>query len=117
MVHFILSAFSAPAGFEWTVTSVLCCCFFLQNHLQTNQHFPTHQVCQPLGAQFKPLSDPTCDVENAFEPRNLVSPSFKQKDLETLPKVKVVHGMLWSNYSDLTRPHPKWWFNQGNLGW
>ena len=29
----------------------------------------------------------------------------------------------WSNYSDLTRPHPKWWlvskipFFQGNLGW
>ena len=27
---------------------------------------------------------------------------------------------VWSNYSDLTRPHPKWWFIplfQGNLGW
>ena len=30
---------------------------------------------------------------------------------------------IWSNYSDLTRPHPKWWFSkgnllfQGNLGW
>ena len=29
----------------------------------------------------------------------------------------------WSNYSDLTRPHPKWWFSKeiplfkGNLGW
>ena len=22
---------------------------------------------------------------------------------------------LWSNYSDLTRPHPKWWFSKGNL--
>ena len=21
---------------------------------------------------------------------------------------------LWSNYSDLTRPHPKWWFSKGN---
>ena len=20
----------------------------------------------------------------------------------------------WSNYSDLTRPHPKWWFSKGN---
>ena len=20
----------------------------------------------------------------------------------------------WSNYSDLTRPHPKWWFSAGN---
>ena len=31
---------------------------------------------------------------------------------------------IWSNYSDLTRPHPKWWWKvreiplfQGNLGW
>ena len=22
---------------------------------------------------------------------------------------------IWSNYSDLTRPHPKWWFSKGNL--
>ena len=22
--------------------------------------------------------------------------------------------LLWSNYSDLTRPHPKWWFSKGN---
>ena len=22
--------------------------------------------------------------------------------------------MVWSNYSDLTRPHPKWWFSKGN---
>ena len=21
---------------------------------------------------------------------------------------------IWSNYSDLTRPHPKWWFIKGN---
>ena len=31
---------------------------------------------------------------------------------------------IWSDYSDLTRPHPRWWFSkgnprlfQGNLGW
>jgi len=23
-------------------------------------------------------------------------------------------GSFWSNYSDLTRPHPKWWFSKGN---
>ena len=22
--------------------------------------------------------------------------------------------LIWSNYSDLTRPHPKWWFSKGN---
>ena len=22
---------------------------------------------------------------------------------------------IWSNYSDLTRPHPKWWFDKGAL--
>ena len=21
--------------------------------------------------------------------------------------------LIWSNYSDLTRPHPKWWFSKG----
>ena len=23
------------------------------------------------------------------------------------------HHEIWSNYSDLTRPHPKWWFSKG----
>ena len=23
-------------------------------------------------------------------------------------------GIIWSNYSDLTRPHPKRWFSKGN---
>ncbi len=27
---------------------------------------------------------------------------------------KTVRIWLWSNYSDLTRPHPKWWFSKGN---
>ena len=22
-------------------------------------------------------------------------------------------SLFWSNYSDLTRPHPKWWFSKG----
>ena len=22
--------------------------------------------------------------------------------------------LIWSNYGDLTRPHPKWWFSEGN---
>ncbi len=26
----------------------------------------------------------------------------------------VGHHLFWSNYSDLTRPHPKWWFSKGN---
>ncbi len=27
---------------------------------------------------------------------------------------RYVYGSFWSNYSDLTRPHPKWWFSKGN---
>ena len=23
-------------------------------------------------------------------------------------------ALFWSNYSDLTRPHPKWWFSKKN---
>ena len=25
-----------------------------------------------------------------------------------------INQLIWSNYSDLTRPHPKWWFSKGN---
>ena len=25
-----------------------------------------------------------------------------------------IYTHTWSNYSDLTRPHPKWWFSKGN---
>ncbi len=28
--------------------------------------------------------------------------------------LKPVFSYIWSNYSDLTRPHPKWWFSKGN---
>ena len=31
------------------------------------------------------------------------------KKFQTNPK----HFSIWSNYSDLTRPHPKWWFSKG----
>ena len=24
------------------------------------------------------------------------------------------YSPIWSNYSDLTRPHPKWWHSKGN---
>ena len=26
---------------------------------------------------------------------------------------QAITHMIWSNYSDLTRPHPKWWFSKG----
>ena len=34
----------------------------------------------------------------------------------TMPPVVAVlfRYISWSNYSDLTRPHPKWWFRKGN---
>ena len=25
-----------------------------------------------------------------------------------------LEAFFWSNYSDLTRPHPKWWFSKGH---
>ena len=25
-----------------------------------------------------------------------------------------IYIYIWSNYNDLTRPHPKWWFSKGN---
>ena len=32
------------------------------------------------------------------------------KQLEASKKIHII----WSNYSGLTRPHPKWWFSKGN---
>ena len=29
------------------------------------------------------------------------------------PTLEFEGGKIWSNYSDLTRPHPKWWFSKG----
>ena len=34
--------------------------------------------------------------------------------LHGLPELFIFFHVLWSNYSDLTRPHPKWWFSKGN---
>ena len=25
-----------------------------------------------------------------------------------------VYDIIWSNHSELTRPHPKWWFGKGD---
>ena len=35
----------------------------------------------------------------------LEKPDMKNSQIET---------SIWPNYSDLTRPHPKWWFSKGN---
>ena len=32
--------------------------------------------------------------------------------ISTNPSV-YIYMYIWSNYSDLTRPHPKWWFSKG----
>ena len=32
----------------------------------------------------------------------------------TKNKRRILLYIVWSNYSDLTRPHPKWWFSKGN---
>ena len=39
-----------------------------------------------------------------------------RKKLEDHPNGCLLRGIhfFWSNYSDLTRPHPKWWFSKGN---
>ena len=28
-------------------------------------------------------------------------------------EINPYYRIIWSNYSDLTRPHPKWWFSKG----
>ena len=39
------------------------------------------------------------------------SPSQKGHDRRI---AREMVSFFWSNYSDLTRPHPKWWFSKGN---
>ena len=34
--------------------------------------------------------------------------------VKTPPLNSASTSTFWSNYSDLTRPHPKWWFSKGN---
>ena len=43
------------------------------------------------------------------EPLETVHKSGKYKT-----KMNNLELYFWSNYSDLTRPHPKWWFSKGN---
>ncbi len=49
----------------------------------------------PLQWRWRPWHDPGRDTQQQC---------FKWK----------LNLWLWSNYSDLTRPHPKWWFSKGN---
>ena len=49
--------------------------------------------------------DPSWRVSHSME-----LPSKDQKKLNKLSYKTII----WSNYSDLTRPHPKWWFSKGN---
>ena len=69
-----------------------------------------HFVQDPLGGP-RSDRDVTLTVDDAWPPNK------KQ------PVYIYIYIYIWSNYSDLTRPHPKWWFSkgnllfQGNLGW
>ena len=43
--------------------------------------------------------------------------SFVNEDVNLIGSMQSVSTFMlsiWSNYSDLTRPHPKWWFSKGN---
>ena len=35
-------------------------------------------------------------------------------ELEFYSDTSFSDDQIWANYSDLTRPHPKWWFSKGN---
>ena len=41
-------------------------------------------------------------------------PKYAKKISHPIPFFSQDHPFIWSNYSDLTRPHPKWWFSKGN---
>ena len=43
---------------------------------------------------------------------SFLSTFFRRSLQKILPLTS--EATVWSNYSDLTRPHPKWWFSKGN---
>ena len=66
--------------------------------------------------------DPSCVIEKSIETATSTfqahGKSQRRKtfvDSERFEQeVQGVNPYFWSNYSDLTRPHPKWWFSKGN---
>ena len=95
--------------------------------------FPSY----PFPLNTIPLKNPTNDtkkkvvVQRFFESCHQTKPWERWSNLTTahmlhvwVTKIHQLDDPSWSNYSDLTRPHPKWWLFskgnplfQGNLGW
>ncbi len=49
-------------------------------------------------------------MKNTMNMMNL----YIMKMMRLVDIVDCCRTYIWSNYSDLTRPHPKWWFSKGN---
>ena len=53
---------------------------------------------------------------NTSSPRQNVQKEWKlEEGCFSSQKSLQFESSIWANYSDLTRPHPKWWFSKGNL--
>ena len=69
-----------------------------------------------------PWMDPASTVHDSWDDR-FVLETWNEVELHSeIPEIPMANPTtkcfgityVWSNYSDLTRPHPKWWFSKGN---
>ena len=75
-------------------------------YLTTDTHTHTHIYIYISTSSFYALRH----FHECFFPGLLPSDSREHGDYW----LKSIFPQIWSNYSDLTRPHPKWWFSNGN---
>ena len=81
--------------------SILCCIYVRIPRVYNPQHFFPHENLRNLPSDF--LLSTMLDEWLGENLRNPPGLYLGPKGL-----------YIWSNYSDLTRPHPKWWFSKGN---
>ncbi len=87
--------------------------FYLHTYMHTFLHLQWLYISMPLfhwqSIKLLPRSSKGCWMDDKGCRK---TPSLK---VRTAPFGRCWYVyIIWSNYSDLTRPHPKWWFSKGN---
>ena len=75
-----------------------------------------HITYTSKGPKSEVVSSPHRNEKNSLVRPLLYQSWDEQKRPQLFPEVSVVATVsyFWSNYSDLTRPHPKWWCSKGH---
>ena len=78
-------------------------------------HFTPASWVKRFTKQPGDIPNPSAKLMGSFRPPWFSgNPRSGMKGQQFLNWGKGVFPQIWSNYSDLTRPHPKWWFSKGN---